>query len=858
MNRNLLTILTFQLLLNFISIAQIKIIELPSGFDNLQDSLFLGTTVSRSVKSLNNSWKVFYEDDQKQFTEVSFPLEITSKKTLIFEKSFTIPAKKITKNFIRLHFLGLNYYAEIFINNASIYKHPGGAIPFSIDLPGNLLNYNTPNKLRIKLQYAFDSKNTIPLKQQFISPKNFGGVFRDIFLSFRPKVGIKNVSINFKSESKPYKGRLTFNVNLENFNKIVSDSLLENFHGFFKLGASLKIIGDTTNKYYNIWNIKPLKTKNFQKSFYVKLKKISFWDNQNPNRYLITVKLTNEEGFVYDEFRKQISLFNFSKNKNHLLLNNREFNIEGVTYIRSKENSVSNYKQIKNDLLQIKSLGVNTVRFSKSIPHPYAVYLCEELGLFSMLELPLNSVPERFAEDKDFRTRTTTFISRTIKFYNKYPTIIAYGSGGGFLGNSYKHYNFINLISKTIKSNAPNKLTYTSAVSLPKTIPNIDLYGLEIYSFNLKKFNNTLFRNSSGDSLLYFISEATYPTYKGGTDGYLNNFSYEGQAKFFENIIKLSDDKKLTGFILNSMFNYKGDFSPFYTGFNENKIYNIGILSNDSNASRISYNLIKSKLLGGARVSVPIGSNKTESNFFFIIAALILSLIIAMLINSRRKFREDTQRALIRPYNFYADIRDQRILSGFHSSVLMLLIAGSTALVTTIVLHYLKNNIFLEKVVLAFGSYRFSEIIGYLAWHPLTAFLYLYVFSVLLFLLISFIIRLFSFFVKTRVLFSSVYYTTIWAFLPLTLLLPLEAALYKLLQTGTFNKYVYIFLLIYFVWILQRLIKGIYVVFDVRPIYVYLTGIIFLLGITIGIIGYLQYSSLAIDYISIAIKQYFL
>jgi beta-galactosidase len=474
-----------------------------------------------------------------------------------------------------------------------------------------------------------------------------------------------------------------------------------------------------------------------------------------------------------------------------------------------------------------------------------------------MLELPLNSIPERFAIDKDFQTRASTFINRTIKYFDRFPSVIAFGSGGGFLGNSKEHNNFITLISNVIKENAPNKLTDVSSVSLPELVPQVDLFGFELYSFNFNKITQNLLTKPKTDSLLYFISEATYPTYKGSTDGYLNEYSFEGQAKFFENVIKFNDEKGLDGFILNSMYNYSGNYSPFYTGFNESNSYNIGILSNDSNASRISYNLIKSKLLGGSRVSIPIGSKTEDSNFFFVIAALVISAIIAMLINSKRKFREDAQRALIRPYNFYADIRDQRILSGFHSSILMFLLAGSNALLSTILLHYLKNNILLEKSVIAFGSYKFSEIISYFAWHPLYAFVYLYVISILLFLIISFIIHSFSFFVKTRVLFSSVYYTAIWAFLPLTLLLPIEAALYKLLQTNNFNQYIYIFLFIYLIWNIQRLIKGIYVIFDVRPIYVYLVSTAFIILIGIGIVTYIQYTSLALDYITVAFKQYF-
>ncbi|MEE9429614.1 MAG: sugar-binding domain-containing protein [Melioribacteraceae bacterium] len=843
--------------LNLLTFAQIQIEELSSDFESNQDSLFLGTTLSRSVQSLNGEWKAFREDDQENFINVTFPIKTTSNKTFIFENEFSIDAKKINLNFIKLHFLGLNYSAEIFINNASIYKHPGSCIPFTLDLSPDLLNYDSPNVLRVKLAYLSDSKNTIPLAQQFLFPKNFGGVFRDVFLSFKPKVGIKNTSIVYEKDSKPYKAKLSFKVELENFKELVADSVLKNFNGRFKLDATLKIIGDTSYTYHNTWNIRPLRTKDFQKEFYTRLRSIKFWSNLKPLTYLLTVKLTNGDGYVYDEYKKKLSLFDFKKKNGKLFLNENEFKINGVTYIRSNENSIANYAQIKKDITKIKELGFNTVRFSKVVPHPYAVYLCEELGLFAFTEIPLNSVPERFTENGDFQTRATSFISRFMKFFNQYPAVIAYGAGGSYLSSSQSHLNFINIISETIKNETPNKLSYSSFIGKPTNkTPNIDLYGVELFSNYSGSTGGKFPSHTESDSLLYFISEATYPTFKGDTDGYLNNYSFEGQAKFFEGIIDYSDKNNISGFVLNTMYDFTGDFAPFYSGFDKTNLYKIGILPTDSSSSRISANLIKSKLLGGSRVSVPIGSKKDDSRFFFILLALAISAIIALLINSKRKFREDASRALIRPYNFFADIRDHRILSGFHSNILMILLASSNALLITILLYFLKSNILLEKVVLAFGSPKLSTVVNFLAWNPIKAFGYLFATSVILFILVSFIVHLFSFFVRNRILYSSIYYTAIWAFLPFALLLPIEAALYKILLTHDFNFIIYILLGLFLIWNIQRFIKGIYVIFDVRPIFVYLFSIIFFAIFSLGVISYMQYSSVALDYIALAIKQY--
>jgi len=407
-----------------------------------------------------------------------------------------------------------------------------------------------------------------------------------------------------------------------------------------------------------------------------------------------------------------------------------------------------------------------------------------------------------------------------------------------------------------IKNISEKRLTYSSFIGLPsdKQI-NTDLYGIEIYSGDLEKFNK-YFSNARSDSLLYFISEATYPTYKGTSNGYLNNHSFEGQAKFFDDVISLNEDQNLSGFVLNSMFDFSGDYSPFFTGYNDDNLYHIGIYSQNDNESKISYNLIRSKLTKGTNIAIPIGSNSEDGPLFFIIAALAISIIIALLINSKRKFREDATRALLRPYNFYADVRDQRILSGFHSNTLMFLLAGSNALLLTILLYYLKDSFLVDKIVIAFGNYQFSKIAGEFAWNPEKAFIYIYIATIIGFVSISFIVHLSSFFVKTKVLFSSVYSVLIWAFLPLALILPLEAILYKVLLLQSYNLIIAVVIIVSIVWMIQRFLKGIYVIFDVRPLFVYSYAFLTLMIMFACIGFYFQYKASAFDYINLAIKQY--
>jgi beta-galactosidase len=240
----------------------------------------------------------------------------------------------------------------------------------------------------------------------------------------------------------------------------------------------------------------------------------------------------------------------------------------------------------------------------------------------------------------------------------------------------------------------------------------------------------------------------------------------------------------------------------------------------------------------------------------FIIFGLFLALIMGILVNSGRKFREDSSRALLRPYNFYADVRDQRIMSGYHSTILGFVIAAIMALLAANILFYLRDNILFERILLSFGSAGLLSTFSYLAWHPTPSLLYLTLFFLIFVPLLSIIIKATSFFVRTKVFISSIYYTTIWSLLPMVLLIPVGIILFRLLSADVANLYIYLGLILFVLWSFYRLIKGIYVIFDVTPGTVYFYSILLVLVIIGGFLLYYQITNSVIDYMKLVLIQF--
>jgi beta-galactosidase len=383
---------------------------------------------------------------------------------------------------------------------------------------------------------------------------------------------------------------------------------------------------------------------------------------------------------------------------------------------------MSDDELMEKDIRMIKDLGFNCIRFSKSIPNPEYLNLCEKYGIIAFIELPLASIPEQLALDQNFINRCRNYLFNFINAYQKYTAVGAIGLGDSYLAKSYAHISLIKTLAGIIKSNT-YKMVYATFSGLNITpIDDVDLYGVELFNKPVNSFSDKLkqLQNDLGTGKV-FISSATYIVNTGNTNGYLNDHSFEAQAKFFEDLIDYAGNNPLAGYFINTMFDYRGDYASLSAGYNKDNIYRIGICDEDRNIDRLGYKVIYSLLHNTEKVTIPIGTKKDDSPMVFILGGLLLALGIGVLVNSGRKFREDSSRALLRPYNFFADVRDQRIMSGYHTTVLALIVSAISSLITCNLLFYFKENVVFEKLLLSFGSTTIIKDISYLAWHPITA-----------------------------------------------------------------------------------------------------------------------------------------
>ena len=852
----LLIVYTFVLAANPLS-GQIIFKNLPAKDLVTDDSLFLDIGETRKMLSLHGKWSVYQANaDNVEKVSVEIPSVFEGESNLLFEKSFNLTSEEISNYRLKLVFMGINYSADISLNNISIYRHAGGEFPFSLDLPPDILHSDKANILSVKVSNKSDAQNTIPVKQKFQFPKSLGGIFRDVFIHFTPNFFISDITTNLEYNARTRKHVLTAKVKIENRELNPARDTLFTSEPFFlnlTLRSDLLTIVQNPNeiKFQLGRNEEIYLTQTFD------LSSPAFWSPSNPRSYLLTVEIITRKNLI-DRTTSPIELDDINIRDSSLVLNDQNIRINGVTYypVFNNNGGLMSYKQMESDIRLIRATGFNSIRFAKKIPHPYYLTLCQRYGLLSFIDIPINDIPSSILGKKEFYDRAFNYVNSFLAGFKNY-NITGVGLGSSYNFNSPEDINFIEKLAAIVKKKT-NAITYASFIDGEiKDVKNLDYYGIELYSKPIASSAlNQLLTEDQIQSSKVFISEASYIVSRGQTNGYLNDNSYEAQAKFFDDVIDYSNEKSLLGYFLNCMFDYRSEYASVISGYSKEDILHLGLADENRDTDRMSFKVIYAKLNGLGKVTIPLGNKKDDSPMLFIIVGIVIAIIMGVMINSGKKFREDSSRALLRPYNFFADIRDQRLISGFHTFIMILIIAATSGLLLSNILYYLKENIIFEKVLLSFGSKSLLQEISYLAWNPLISILWLSLFTLLFLIALILIVKGASFFVRTRVAFSSVFHVVIWSFLPLVILVPLGIILYRLLNVETISLYIFLAMLLFTIWVFYRLLKGIYVIFDTNPGNVYFYSLIILFVIAASFVIYFQVSNSTFTYIIHELKNY--
>jgi hypothetical protein len=810
-----------------------------------QESRFLIGSPTRHKIDLAGTWQVSVNGDTPQ--PVLVPSAYDGVGELVYHRTFEITPEEYENSSFSFISYGINYYSEISINGTIIGVHSGGYTSFSFPIPKEILTVGE-NSIRVSVNNYLRTRDTLPIKAQLWTPRNYGGIFRDIYLFVTPNTAILEHEI-----------RTTF---LDGYS--VAEMHIDMVIGRQEITVDdLRTDLPDTNVYHvSVEVIDPIRGITIAQSqpkeiFFGNIRNISesirliarnprMWSPDQPDLYTVSI-IMYRNGTEYDQKNIIYGFRDITIRDGSIYLNGHVFRARGIMYheYHPASGSAVSYEDLERDVALLKIANVNLVRVAFHPPHPYLLNLFDRYGMMCMIEIPAVNIPGAVLKNDVFRATARAYLDEMIERNRHHPSVLAWGLGDNlemphsgavlYVREMSEYARFVDERPVYVGSQFPSNDIATeyldlAVLNIPPGLINGVAESIEVW------------KNRYPEKPL-IIGKFGYYIEPGNTGGYSDPNSYESQARYLLQMMQLLRSRNVDGIIVNSFIDWRSQRPTMLVHTRDLTLHTIGLVSADRRP-RKGFEVVRALYRGEKIPPLAVGELPGTTPFEYIVGGFIVLIGFAYMLNSSRRFRENVNRSLLRPYNFYADVRDQRILSGFHTIYLGLLISLTMAMIFASFLQHYSNNQILDYVFTHFlitdgAKAIFADTVGE-TWQLILILTVLY-FVLLLF--VTLVVQICSLFVKTKVMLTHSFVITFWSSLPLVIFIPLSMILYNVLETEFYVIPVLTLIGVLLLWVFFRLLKGISVIYDMRAFRIYVLGIFILIsvnGIMLLISEYMQ------------------
>ena len=289
-----------------------------------------------------------------------------------YKQKINIP--DVTKSFrYLLYFEGVNMTSKVYVNGQYAGGHVGGYVGFKVDITP-FIQKGESNEILVQADNSVN-RNIIPSQKSdfFI----YGGIFRDVWLLYKPPVYINSVQIQTPGVSAE-SAQTQINLELKNDLKTAE-----------KVTLNIDVFDPDDNSIIHKTIEHELENGDKIKVVLPEIKSPQLWSPDAPNLYTIDIKLNSESGTDIARERVGYRWFRFEEhgpfylNGERLLLRGTHRHEEYAGYGSAMPDSLH-----RKDMEMIKEMGANFVRLAHYPQDPEIYRACDELGLLVWDELP--------------------------------------------------------------------------------------------------------------------------------------------------------------------------------------------------------------------------------------------------------------------------------------------------------------------------------------------------------------------------------------------------------------------------------------------------------------------------------------
>ena len=658
---------------------------------------------TRTVINLSGTWQRIV-DDASEPHEVPGSLERNAPVTL--RRTVNVPASMVNRHAWNIYFLGIVDEFELRVNGRYIMRYPGGMTPFTIAIPDRAIQAGN-NTIELTISPTSELTSLVERFARSAQTRRMG-ILREAFLIGTPHVWTSEAQVR-TSISNGY-GSVRVKAT-------ISGGMVERLSGGSQVGNALAQ-GKTTvaveallrsKRDGNVVARSGAVVTTIERSrqqtvpLQVGVGQPQRWSVEHPDLYDLVIQITRE-GQQIDVFSTPVGFRTVSVASSAsgrvITINDTATAIHAIDYVEHfpQRGSSMSWKQMERDVSLLKTLGVNVVRLRGASPHPYILHLCDKYGLMIMAELPATDVPSSIMQQAEILARLRNTGERMATYLGSHPSVLALGVSDGLEEGADAvatyHADLVQFFRKTT-----SKLLYkvVQAGLYEKTSEGgFDIIVMSFRSTRDRdRFNLLVGPIAQQFRAAAIITEFGSQLSPSNTNGYDDPLSNEAQARVIRDCFRSTFAAGLSGVLVWGFADYAVERPTMLVDHFDAYLSTSGLVD-EWRQPRVSYAMLKSLINDEKEPLIQADEEIFSTPIVFIVGGIVLALIMTFLINRSRRFREYLIRAIARPYNFYADIRDQRILSMPQTTFLGIVIASCAGLVVASVLFYARVDSNLE------------------------------------------------------------------------------------------------------------------------------------------------------------------
>ena len=814
------------------------------------DTGYLLDTPTRLKIDLAGEWNYAVEGGPAGNVKVPSAFDFTGK--VSFERSFEVPFEKLDNYQFSLVFFGINYNAEVWVNGEYIGSHTGGYTSFVQPLPNEYLVIGKENTIRVVVSNELDPRRTLPLRPRVWEGRNYGGILRDAFILATPVLNIRDVVAESDFPANMTTAAIRVRAMIEGDMQvpagIAAQTKFAPVPGFF-FEMLEKVSGTSVARSPVVPLVRNGKAWG-EAHAGLALSDPKLWTPDTPDLYILKCYLVwivgKETSTVIDEFDADFGIRRLSVAGGDILLNGGRLVLKGVVWREDSPEwgSALSYEQQEKDVVAIKNLGANSIRFAGHPPHPYMLNLCDRYGLLALEELPVIETPGAVLADEAYVDLASGMMREMVIRDRNHPSVLAWGIGDGFDSSSPAGREFVAAVGRRARELDARPLYYVSnMIDRDSCADLVDIAAIAVRSDDVKLFRSRLERwqgrRQSQPVVIAGIGTQVQPENR---NGYNDPLSQEAQARYCLQRLEVFKSLDFDGAFVSSFNDWKSDRPALTAASGDSRTCTTGLVS-ERREKRIAYDAVRSFFHGERFVGLPAGTHSANAPVVYVLAGLIVLIGGAYFYNASRRFRESVNRSLLSSYNFFADVRDQHSVSLVHTTILGIIIAIATAIVTSSILYHFCDSLVMDNMLsFLLVSDRLKAAVIREIRNPIKFILYASAICFVLLLLISVGVLMLRTLFRPRIFPFHAYTVTMWSTPPLLLLVPMGMIIYRVMESSVYVLPSIGLVALLLFWVYLRLLKGISILFDVFPLKIYFGGILAVLVVAGALWFYYDYT----------------